>query len=97
MAHSVEPVVAEFIRDKEQHPHPPLVAEGEDPKAIEQTENRQLHRFCDEATATLPGPMVMLAAASLISYRSRRIMAFAIASAHRSTANAGMAGGSSRA
>src|SRR6266404_4253862 len=29
MAHSVEPVVAEFIREKEQHPQPPLVAEGE--------------------------------------------------------------------
>ena len=54
MAHSVEPVVAEFIREKEQHPQPPLVAEGEDPKAIEQTKNRQLHSFCDEAHSHAP-------------------------------------------
>jgi hypothetical protein len=68
MAHSMEPVVADFIREEEQHPHSPLVAESEHPKAIEKIEHRQLHHFfVRRPTATLPNPMVMLAAASLIS------------------------------
>jgi len=56
MAHSMEPVVAEFIREKEQHPYPPLQAQSEYPEAIEQTKNHKLHCLGDEAHSHAPQP-----------------------------------------
>src|SRR6476660_10646924 len=44
MARAVEPVVAEFVAEEKQPPHPPLIAERENPETIDRGEDRELHR-----------------------------------------------------
>lgn len=44
----MKPVVAKFIRQNEERPNPPLGAKVENPKTIDEGEDRQLQCFCDK-------------------------------------------------
>jgi hypothetical protein len=48
VADSVEPVIAEIVRKKDQHPRPPLIPDVKDCEAVQHGENGKLHCFREQ-------------------------------------------------
>ena len=67
VAGAMKPVVAELIAEKEQQPDPPLISEIKNPEAIDEPKIASCMVVALRLTATLPSPMVMLAAESFTS------------------------------